>query len=768
MPRGTSSQPSNHTPEALREEGWRAFRAARYDTAVRLWEALPDREPVLDLALAEACFRAAVAFRKATSEPARARYLARALQLCPDDPTYLYHLAMHHQRTGDLATARQIYETLTARNVPWAGLPELLALIALQQDPHTDLAQLPGSTPALCARLAPVQALITGNAPPDAKVPATPAAQLWAALAQVSRQQADAYPALAALELAPTLAEVQHYYLGVAAAQQQDYAQAVQHWQQIYPAAGSTLPELANNLMHALIQQISSLLAEQQLEQAGKLALYAHEIQLSQSALDALLVEALDAAAQHAAQQQQWTTAISYWSAAREVVTRRSALGSQRTLLHNLAIAHEARAALHAHPDAAQQDWLAAAELWRAMARTRPRRDAAPVAGYDDAAWTWIRRRAIACYQHANATQQAVDIYRQLVRANPQDIEIRMEFVEALRSNEQDGAASNELERIIAIAPNHIEALLMLTEYDLDDYGWRPSWTYLQRLFALNPADGSVRQRIVQLTVQKVYDMQRAGYSDDALHLLEQARHFEPQHYLFPLLMARIKIDQSQYSIARDLLEQALARSSTHHYAYVAVIECWVVMDDLQTARQIWQQAEHTLEEARRIAFYMDLGHMLVVHSQPPTPFHLYGTYAHGAPQHPELLALAREAFAAARALRPDNSMLLLKIASELVPVDAALALEYARAADELAPDDPSTLIMIGLLLGLQEQDREARQILRRAEKLAREQLEPELARYAAQIRNQIGTGMLRVSVRMAMFDDFDDEDEFDDHLPDF
>ncbi len=767
MPRRSSAQPATHTPETLRDDGWRAFQAARYDTAVQIWEALPTRDPALKAALAEAYFRAAVAFRKATSEQTRGSYLERALELCPGDPTYRYHLAMHHHRTGNLAAARTLYEQLVADHAPWAGLPELLALLALQQDPHTDLALLPGSTPALCARLAPVQSLLVGS-PPAIATPANGAAPLWAALARVAAHHPNAYASLAALELAPQLVGLQHYYLGVAALQQQEYELALHHWTQIPADDRFSLPGLPTNLVHVLVQQLGSLHAQQQLDTAGQLALHVSRLNLAHATLDTLLVETLDAAAHHAAQQQQWDDAITYWTAARTIIARRSTLGSPRTLLHNLALAHEARAALRP-AGAAASDWLAAAELWRTMARTRPRSTNAPTAGYDAAAWTWIRRRAITCYQHANATQQAVDVYRQLVRANPTNTEVRMELVDALRVNDQDGAAINELERILAIDPDHIEALLQLAQYDLEDYGWRPDWQHLQRLFALNPADELHRRRIVQLTVQKTYAMQRIGYSEEALHLLQQGQQFEPQSYLFPLLIARIQIDQHRYDLARTLLQRALDLSTTHHYAYVAVIECWVVMDDLQRAHEIWQHAEQLLDEPQRVAFYMDLGHMLIAHSQPPIPFQMHSSYAHGISPHPELLELARRAFAAARALRPNNALLLLKVASELVPVDTELALEYAHAADALAPDDPSTMIMIGLLLGLRNADREARQILRRAEKLAREQHAPDLARYAAQIRAQIGTGMLRVSVQMALFSDFaDDDDEFDADLPDF
>src|SRR5207253_2828768 len=75
------------------------------------------------------------------------------------------------------------------------------------------------------------------------------------------------------------------------------------------------------------------------------------------------LIQAVDRPAHAAAATGDWAQATALWERARQVASSGTGLGSPRPLLHNLALAYEA-----------QERWLEAAEAWRAMLRTRPRR----------------------------------------------------------------------------------------------------------------------------------------------------------------------------------------------------------------------------------------------------------------------------------------------------------------------------------------------------------------------------------------------------------
>src|SRR5262249_1096176 len=106
-----------------------------------------------------------------------------------------------------------------------------------------------------------------------------------------------------------------------------------------------------------------------------------------------------------------------------------------------------------------QERWIEAAEAWRGMLRTRPRRrgneqdDA-----LSDAQWAWVRARVIECYKQAGQPGEAVTIFRQMIKAEPNDLDLRLQLADALLANGQDQAAQNEVQRILKIDPHFADA----------------------------------------------------------------------------------------------------------------------------------------------------------------------------------------------------------------------------------------------------------------------------------------------------------------------
>jgi predicted Zn-dependent protease len=129
-------------------------------------------------------------------------------------------------------------------------------------------------------------------------------------------------------------------------------------------------------------------------------------------------------------------------------------------------------------------------------------------------------------------------------------------------------------------------------------------------------------------------------------------------------------------------------------------------------------------------------------------------------------MELATETLNRALALRPDDAQLRITVAERLKLVNTELALRYAQEAVEHSPDDPDALILLGMIQALNEQDREAKDTLRRASKLARQQGKHDIVEQANAIRQQVGSPFLRMSIQMAeAFDGFDIDDidpEFD------
>ncbi len=788
MPRGDTRQTNAATPSIaapIPANGRKAFESSKYALAVTYWEQVSHPTPELQAALAEACFRAAMNIRDLSLAAQRGAYLERAVALFPDDHTYLYHYAMHLHRMGDLDAAEAIYHRLLKEGAPWAGLPELLALVALQRNPHIAPSTFGSLGPVVQQQLALVQAWCTPMFLPPLPSKPTPLAQMLHAMQHAATPTdpstpPQAYAQLNALKVPPMLEPLRQHYLGVAAWQIGNMSLASDHVltalelgisdaERSYGLLHAVLPIALNELINRAAQ------VTQDCAYALSLALRAVAMPDLPLATALTLLPVLDHIAMLAMRERNWGQAIISWDAAHTIIKRNSPkLGSPRLILHNLALAYEAQAT-HAPPNGdREQAWIATAEQWQALARTRPRSNAKPAPGYDDAAWGWVRRRVVACYRNANRPREAIKVYRQLVKAEPENLALRLEMVEAMLANDQYGTASNELGQILQLDPDNIEALLLKTEIEVEyTRSWRTMFQYdtLLRLFALNPRDLDLRQRIMHLTFLKVDDLRSVRRNAEAYELLQAAQHFDPQNYTTIIFMAHVLIDTKAHHRVPPLLEQALALSDTDPRAYVQIIECWVLLNELDHARHIWQHALQHIEPEHRLPFHLDLGRVFAAHSnaaQRGMQHIVFGhSFATPAPTNDELLEMARVAFATAFDADPDNPKLALQIAHDLLLIDPDLALGYARRAEQLAPHEITTLIIIGTILGLQEANREARQVLRQAEKLAREQGDAELAEQAAHIRQMIGTPMLRMSLHMAMRDDTYPDDGFPDEYGD-
>ncbi|NJL04864.1 MAG: tetratricopeptide repeat protein [Chloroflexaceae bacterium] len=785
MPRGDARQTNAAPPSVapIPANGRKAFESSKYALAVTYWEQVPHPAPELQAALAEACFRAAMNIRELPRAGQRGAYLERAVALFPDDHTYLYHYAMHLHRTGDLDAAEAIYHRLRTEGAPWAGLPELLALVALQRNPHTALSTLGNLGPAVQQQLALVQAWCSPTSPPPLPSKPIKLAHMLHAMQQAATPPdpsptLPAYAQLNALKVPPMLEPLRQHYLGIAAWQIGNMSLASEHALAALEL-GPSAPERSYGLLHAVLPIALNELINRaaQVTQAYALSLALRAVAMPDLPLATALTlpPVLDHIAMLAMRERNWEQAIISWTAAHDIIKRNSPkLGSPRLILHNLALAHEAQAT-HAPPNGErEQAWIATAEQWQALARTRPRSNAKPAPGYDDAAWGWVRRRVVACYRNANRPHEAIKVYRQLVKAEPENLALRLEMVEAMLANDQYGTASNELVRLLQIDPDNIEALLLKTEIEVEyTRSWRTMFQYetLLHLFALNPRDPDLRQRIMHLTFLKVDDLRSVRRNAEAYELLQAAQHFDPKNYTTIIFMAHVLIDTKAHHRVPPLLEQALALSDTDPRAYVQIIECWVLLNELDHARHIWQRALQHIEPEHRLPFHLDLGRVFAAHSaaaQRGMQHVVFGpSFAPHAPPNDELLEMARVAFATAFDADPDNPKLALQIAHDLLLIDPDLALGYARRAEQLAPHDITPLIIIGTILGLQEANREARQVLRQAEKLAREQGDAELAEQAAHIRQMIGTPMLRMSLQMAMRDDTYPDDGFPDEYGD-
>ncbi|MFL5803910.1 MAG: tetratricopeptide repeat protein [Roseiflexaceae bacterium] len=743
-------------PPDPRQQGLRSFHAQRFDDAIRLWSPLAAKDPRVRAALAEAFFRRAL---RPTLTGQTFDDLRQAITLAPNEARYHYHLGMNLHRTGDLAGAITSYRAVLQRDANWRGAGMLLALASLEQNPRADLSAAPGSTPQIRAALAPVQSLLLGTARlPDGDA----LARLWRGLALIDAGDGAARAALDDDRPLPAaqFVALRRYYKGVAAAQAGDIEAALKLWQQVY-AGGTFTTTLLDNLATLLFQQLSAQLAAGDLAGATATVEQSLDTPFSGGAFDEARVQVLDRAARDAAANGDWARAVALWEGARRLVSANSTLGSPRPLLHNLALAYEA-----------QEQWIEAAEAWRGMLRTRPRQkgDQPPADQWPNTEqWAWVRKRVIDCYKHAGRPDEAVAVFRQAIKADPDDLEMRVQLADALLANEQEQAAYNEIQRVLEIDPRHTEALLRNSAMLSARGMWPASEQILRELVARYPENEKLRRQLAQTLLVHGSQYLQSRQNPAAIKALTEGQQLDPENYEFPLNLARAQFNQRKPKQAREQLGHAIELAGDQPAAYIQIFECWVIEDQIDEARAVLARAEAALRSS--VELYMQLGTLIIARTTPPppmlNPFLFMMREAPPPPPAPPVdtpwSQMAIELLDKAVALRSDDPKLWMGIATALLAPRPDLAQRYAEGAVKLAPTDPSMLITLGIVLGLNDHKREGKETLRRAAQLARKQGNPALAQEADAMRREIDSPFLRSSLQMSeLFDelggtDFDD-----------
>lgn len=717
--------------------------AGRFDDAIITWLRIPQPDDKLRAALAEAYFRRALT---RLDDAARLPDLRHAVELQPEDPRYLYQLGLALHRTGELQQAVDLYERVLRRNPDWRGAGLVLALARLEQDSRADLSDLPGQTPRVSRTVAPVQALLR-----KAPLPAlgdSAIERFWRGLAAIREGDGSAQEILADDSPLPRLRTraLRHYYRGVAAAQAGDFEGAWTEWQQAQQSGVAT-PWLRNNLAATLLERLSKDDGGDQAQIADQ-ARAAVPLAAGNIALAEPLVAALDRAARHAAAKGDWALATTLWQDARQVVAANAGMGSPRPILHNLALAHEA-----------QEQWMAAAEMWRALLRTRPRKGggAGPLG---DAHWGWVRKRVVECYKRAGAPGEAVAIFRQAIKAAPDDVEVRLQLVDALIANGQEQAAYNEVERILGIDPANVDAQLRGSALLAARGDFDLARIILEPALAQQPPREDVRRQMGAVLLAEGQQNMRWFNFAGAERAFEEARRYSPEDWKPPLFLARIAISQKDLQRAREMLQTVLELAGEQPDAYFDVIDCWVVAEDLDEVRAVVARAAAVLPLAA--GFYIQVAMILLQHDQPPP---LFGAFSLTPPKRKTKetprARLAAEMLDRAMAMEPDNGRMRVDVAAQLARIDPKLGLRYAEEGAAMQPDAAEPHMVLAILQAANGLQREAKETLRRGARLARTQGLLDLAEQMEDMRRHVDDPMLPLMLQMgSLLDDWEDEDD--------
>lgn len=738
-------------PVDPRQAGLRAFESGRLDEAIAGWSRLAPRDPQVAAALAEALFRRAAHGEDATS---RLADLRRAVELAPNDLRYRYHLGLAYHRTGNLDAAITCYRAVLAHDPAWHGAGHVLALAMLEQNPTADLAALPGASPSIARLLAPAQALLVGRPLPP--LGDTAPERFWQGLAALQQGGTGAGPALADdAPITPGAALIRTYYHGVAAATEGDIEAAFHSWQAAL-LGGYSAPWLGDNLAAALARRIVAL------DKAGDLAgaVAIAELPATQTgqnnALASLAVATLDRAAQAAAATTDWPRATALWEMARATVSAVPALGSPRIFWHNLALGYEA-----------QERWREAADAWRGLLRTRPRGRAVPepapspddasalqkagnadVGGLSEAQWAWARRRVIECYKRAGEPGAAVEIYRQAIKSDPGDTQLRLELADALLANDQQQAALNELNRVLERDRGNVDARLRLASLEAENGHWHAAGTLFREVLAEHPERDDARKQLAQTVLDEGRYWHDLGRLEQAAARFAEGQQLAPDDPEFPLALARVAIDDEQRTEAAAHLARALEIGGDRPSVYVMALECWGVLNEFDEARRVLARAETALPLAS--AFFVEAGRVLLTDRRVGSPV-LGKARPADKPGNSRWETLARELLDRAVQLRPNDTSVYSDITGALVATRPDIALPYAAEGVRVDPEDPTLLEQLGMVQAAAGQRGPAKQTLRQAARLARRQGDGELGREIEEISQMVDSPFLTMLLKTAL-----------------
>ncbi len=731
----------------------------RYAEAIAIWEKLdwPDKRSSLTAAIAEAHFRLAVGNGIGADS---LLHLEQATGLAPADPIYAYYLGLTLHRQGKLVEALDVYRRAVANGLSHPGAGVVMALAALELDPNTDLATVPGISPQDLQTLASAVRLVQGK--PRAEQPQSllsglaerlkltqpsPARLVLDGLALLAEDKPEARQYLVGLDgktWPRSINAVRWYYIGVAAARKDDLVLALDAWKQ----ARNLDPNLVGLRNLSILYARRSMSHTETSDWAGAARLARDGLKLvpGDSALGTLALNALDRSAREAAKAGDWAAAAKHWADAREVLSDLSSGGTPRPILHNLALAYESI-----------QLWEPAAEAWRAMLRTKPRKKT--LDGFSDEHWVWVRQRVIECYKQAGRPNEAITIFKQAIKANPDDADMQLDLVSALLSNGQEQAAYGELQRLLKKHPHHIEAMLMLAELQTRRGEWYAAEMTMRQAIVAEPDNDRVRRRMADVLRARASSLMSARNNAGARDLYEQALKYVPDDYNLVLSLARTEFNLRHLDKAGEHIERALELGKDKSDAYEQAFICWVIERNFDEARAVQQRGEANGKLTP--SFYIHTGIECLSRAAPepelPELDFLFGfgrktagpARSRRAPRSHELEALGKQLLDQALALGPEVEV-LRHIIAKVGPRSADVGLPYAQRLVKVAPEDATGWLLLGVYLGSERQVKEGQAALRQAARVARQQGNHDLAREADQMRRAIADPFFAMSLQMA------------------
>ncbi len=577
------SAPNRQGAATLRTRGSNAFRLGDYSQAIETWERVrtqaPDMLPVA--ALAEAYFRRGQEQLGKTPPDLEKglRDLQKAVELQPADECYTYYLGLASQRSGDLKTAIICYEKVRknpagsfARR---AAYPLALALLQEGVDP--------AEKPVWADLTEPERAMLrsAGAFRRRPYILDKDAPLLWHGLVALDAGETEkARELLQQVLRSPNMPQemnVARYYLGVLAARAEDWDEARKQWTAAY-AQGYHSAYLSQNLGELYFRLAEQRLNEGDVESAlAAVKESARHVQ-DDGRLNELLSQIHQRFGYQAASAGRWDKALEHWEAARDLD------GGSFRLAYNLALTYEKI-----------EEFITAGATWREALRRRPRKADHPDAITDEqVALLW--QRAAEAYVKAGEYEEAINVYKQAVKWNPDSLEIRMALVDGLVNDGRLWAAQNELERILQKDANYMPALLRMGEVLAENGNWWVSAGaphYWKRVLALDPNNIQARDALANYYLDLGEDF--ISWSRNyrvAVDHFKQALEYRPNDAYVLARLGLCYMSLGDAETAKPLIAQALDYGAQDLRVYEQVIHIWLDAHAPERAWEVMRMAE--------------------------------------------------------------------------------------------------------------------------------------------------------------------------------
>jgi tetratricopeptide (TPR) repeat protein len=565
------------TGPVLIQQGTQAFQKGDYDGAIKAWEQArhkPNAPNTLAAALAEAYFR------RGLKQPAAALAdLQQAAKLQAKDPCYRYHLALAHHRRGALTEAEPIYRQLLAESPPFSRAAAPLAQLLIEQkkaiakDPVWEKLSTEQKS-----ELAAAEALINSKATASlSRLGGESLHPLWQGLIALALNQSDlARQNLQAFanptaQLSPQAAGVGRYYLGNMAAAAGQTEAALAHWQAAQHA-GLDSRQLRHNLSVLLYEQALAAQQAGRPQQAAELLDQVHFSGDDRGEVKDFHHQLKFELAYSAAQKGDWQQALLYWQQIEQ------AGDDSRKLILNLALAYQHQA-----------QYREAAEHWRTLLYRRPRKaDHAEALTDQEVARIW--QNIAENYSKAEDYEEAIKTYKNAVKWAPDNIDLRLQLVEAYQNEGRWQAAENELNRILEKNPNHVPALTLLAESYSSDYFPGQARKLWLRILELEPNNPVARQQLVHSYVEEGTRYTSWGNYQHGLNIFNEGLEHAPNNQMLLTMIGGTYADWGKLKEAREYLEQAKAVDPHDLPTLHTIFMIWLSNKNTPEVQKIFEQ----------------------------------------------------------------------------------------------------------------------------------------------------------------------------------